>query len=93
MIGKIIKITKELLNSPQGDDLRGYSYNLPLFGTNLDQAYQKEFSEYVLQLWQINHGARYPTWIPFVNEDDVKVINAYLDWVIENNLDNFEFLL
>jgi len=50
MIAKIIKITKELLNSSEGKSLQSYSYNLPLFSTNLDYAYQKEYSEYVLQL-------------------------------------------
>jgi hypothetical protein len=47
----------------------------------------------VLQLWQVNHGYRYPVWIPFINEDDFKKINAYWDWMIEEGLDEFEFLL
>ena len=93
MIAKIVKVTKELLNSFEGENLRSYSYNLPLFGVNLDQAYQKELSEYVLQLWQINNGYRYPTWIPFINEDDLKVINATWDWMIQENMSNYEFLL
>jgi len=93
MIAKIIKITEELLNSSEGKNLRSYSYNLPLFSPKLDYAYQKEFSEYVLQLWGINNGIRYPTWIPFLNDDDFKKVNIYWDWVVEEGLDKFEFLL
>lgn len=93
MIAKIIKVTDELLNSPEGENLRGYSYNLPLFSSKLDYAYQKEFSEYVLQLWQVNHGYRYPTWIPFLNDDDFNKVNMYWDWVVWTKLDKFEFLL
>lgn len=93
MIAKIIKITDEIRKSPEYVSILGYSYNLPLFSTKLNDAYQKEVSEYVLQLWQINHGERYPTWIPFLNEDDFKKVNIYLDWMINEGLDKFEFLL
>lgn len=51
MIAKIIKVTDEIKeNSLEYNDIRGYSYNLPLFSTKLNDAYQKEVSEYVLQL-------------------------------------------
>lgn len=60
MIGKIIKITDDLLNSSEGEKLRSYSYNLPLFSTNLISAYRQEFSQYVLQLWLVDHKYRYP---------------------------------
>lgn len=93
MIAKIIKITDKIKNSSEYSGILGYSYNLPLFSIKLADAYQKELSEYVLQLWQVNHGSRYPAWIPFLNEDDLKKINIYLDWVISENLENFEFLL
>ena len=93
MIAKIIKITDDMLNSSAGEKLRSYSYNLPLFSTNLNSAYRQEFSQYVLQLWLVDHKYRYPAWIPFVNEDDFKKINAYWNWVVEEGLDDFEFLL
>ena len=92
MIAKIIKITDDLLNSSEGEKLRSYSHNLPLFSTNLN-CISQELSQYVLQLWQVSHGYRYPVWIPFINEDDFKKINAYWDWMVEEGLDDFEFLL
>lgn len=49
MIAKIIKITDDLLNSSEGEKLRSYSHNLPLFSTNLNYISQ-ELSQYVLQL-------------------------------------------
>jgi len=93
MIAKIIKITDKVRDSSEYEDIRSYSYNLPLFSPKLDYAYQKEMSEYVLQLWQINHGERYPTWIPFLNEDDYKKVNVYWDWIVAEGLEKFEFLL
>ena len=93
MIAKIIKITDEIKNSSEYESIRSYSYNLPLFNLNLNYAYQKELSEYVLQLWRINNGVRYLIWIPFLNEDDFKKVNVYWDWVVEEGLDKFEFLL
>lgn len=93
MIAKIIKITDKVLNSSEGKFLQSYSCKLPLFSLKLQYNDNSELSEYVLQLWQINNGCRYPTWIPFINEDDFKKINAYWDWVVEEKLDDFEFLL
>lgn len=92
MIAKITKITKELLNSSEGESLQSYSYNLPLFSTNLNYAYQKEYSEYVLQLWIVSHG-RYPVWPQQLTMDDLKKINAYWDYCIENKKDVIEFEL
>lgn len=94
MIAKIIKITDKIRNnSPEYKSIQGYSYNLPLLSTNLGVSYQEESSLYVLQIWQIVSGYRYPILLPFVNEDDFKKINAYWDWVVEEELDDFEFLL
>ena len=93
MIARIIKITEDVKNSSNYKKILSYSFNLPLFSCNLNYAYQKEISEYVLQLWTIRNGERYPAWIPFINEDDFKKINSYLDWIIDENLDIFEFIL
>ena len=93
MIAKIIKITDKVLNSSEGKSLQSYSCNLPLFSSKLEYNNDNELSEYVLQLWQINNGCRYPTWIPFLNEDDFNKINIYWEWMISEKLDNFEFLL
>ena len=93
MIAEIIKVTETLKNRPQWESFLCYSYNLPLFETNLNYAYQPELSEYVLRFWQIVNKNRYPCFIPFINEDDFKKINAYWDYVVSNGLDKFEFML
>ena len=93
MIARITKITDKLLNSSEGEDLRSYSFNLPFFDTHLDYAYQKEFSEYVIQFWKTRSKYRYPVWIDSINEDDLKKINSYWDWMIDKGIDCWEFEL
>ena len=94
MIAKIIKVSGN--NIRCGDfkwnDIWTYSYNLPLFDINLDSAYRQEMSEYVLQLWmKVFKECRYPAWIRKLNEDQVKIINAYWDDAIKQNIDEIEF--
>jgi len=94
MIAKIVKLTKKILDSHEGFSFRGYSYNLPLFDTNLDSAFRQEFSEYILQLWIIgSKHCRYPAWRSEVNYDEFKKINAWWEYCIENNKDVVEFEL
>ena len=94
MIAKIIKLTKEILNSHEGDSFRGYSYNLPLFDIVLNSAFRQEFSEYVLQIWIPGpQHSRYPAWRSQINYDELKKINAYWEYCVENNKDVIEFEL
>jgi len=93
MLAKIIKTTNLPKDGPEYESIQGHSYNLPLFSLRLDDAYQQNISEYVLQIWKIFNGVSYPAWVPFVNNDDFKKINAYWDLVVSNNLEKFEFLL
>lgn len=97
MIVKITKITEEILNSPEGSCFRGYSYNLPLFDTNLDLYYHETLSDYVLQLYIVipmgKDRMRYPALHYRINIDEMNKINAYWDYAIKNNKDSIEFEL
>ena len=94
MIAKIIKVTDDLLDDADTKLIKSSSYNLPLFDCNLDYAYEKEISEWVLQLWSIqSKHIRYPSWKDTVNEDELKKINAWWDYCVTNNKDVVEFEL
>ena len=97
MIVEIIKITKELLSTPDGRSVLGYSYNLPLFNTNLVQAWQDEKSEYVFEIFSIikvgETRLRYPALHYQLNVDEMNKINAYWNYAVENNKDVLEFEL